>query len=223
MVFCQAGGEGRAHCVIERFNTLPATSLVGVLVLFCRIGIPDLDALNVHSVILRRRDGCNTPGPIGSSFRLVRVAAIPKAETGFHWCLGKVVAGFGSSKSAYCDSINGPDEGGGRPVKGKGVERVLRVCSRHIFSDVVVENAFAKVIGLCIVATSADHLPVDFIQNVRKKYQAADNAFALGRLSNEFNASEEELEACPHGRSVKTLCESQLCAFGAVGNCFVIG
>lgn len=63
-----------------------------------------------------------------------------------------------------------------------------------VFGDTIVQNPFAKVVGLGLSSVGPRELPIDLVQVVREQNHAADYAFTWSHLGDILDTSEEEEE-----------------------------
>ena len=103
---------------------------------------------------------------------------------------------------AHDFSIDGPGYGVGRPVNGIGVESSLGRCNADILGNTVIQDAFAKVVGLGLSSVGTSELPIHLVQVIGEQDHTADYSFAWSNLCDVFDTSEEEEEVRIDGWSI---------------------
>ena len=97
-------------------------------------------------------------------------------------------------KIAHHVSINGPNKLCGRPINCISMESSLGVCNGDVFGDTVIQDTFAKVIGLSMSSVDTNKFPIDLVHVIRYKDQATDYALTGSSLSDKFDTSEKKEE-----------------------------
>ena len=194
-----AGADG----VVDGFDALPATAFISVFVLHRWIGIGNLHALDIGGVVLFRRQLCRSSGP---SYRVrglsAGIATIPQAKTHLHGGLREFVTCLSCGKSAHRGSINGPDYSTRRPVNSIGVESSLGRIDADVLGNTVVQDAFAKIVGLCLSSVRTSELPIDLVQIIGEQDHAANYSVTWSNLGDVFDTPEEKKEIRVDGWSI---------------------
>ena len=97
-------------------------------------------------------------------------------------------------KGAHDVSIDGPNNFCGRPINCITMESSLGVCNGDVFGDTVIQDAFAKIIGLSLSSVDTNKFPINLVQVIRYQDQATDYAFTWSSLSDNFDTSKKEEE-----------------------------
>ena len=97
-------------------------------------------------------------------------------------------------ESTYDFSIDGPDQFSWGPVDCIGVESSLGRCNADVFGNTVVQDTFAKIVGLGLSCVGTGELPINLVQVIGEQDHAADYSFTWSNLGDVLDASEEEEE-----------------------------
>ena len=208
-----AGADG----VVDDFDALPATALISVFVLHRWIGIGNLHALNIGGVILFRRQLCWSAGPshrVGSLS--AGIATVPKAKTDFHGGLWKFVTCLSCGKIAHGFSINGPDNRIRRPVNSIGMKSGLGRVNADVLRNTVIQDAFAKVVGLGLSSVGTSEFPIDLVQVIGEQDHAANYSFTWSNLGDVFDTTEEKEEIRIDGWSITLFSKVEYSTHGRV-------
>ena len=136
---------------------------------------------------------------------LAGITPVPDTKADFHGGLGELIARLSCGESAHDISIDGPDNLGRRPVNCVGVKSGLGRCNADVFGDTIVQDAFAKVVGLGLSSIGTSELPVDLVQIIGEQNHAADYTFAWSYLGDILDTSEEEEEVGINGWRITLL------------------
>lgn len=141
-------GSGVSRSSTVKLDAVGRTAVVAVGVGLGRIGVGDLDGLDVHG---ERTLGvvCDTAGPLDGALGLAGVTTSPDTDSQGHGSLREVIASSRSLESADIVAINGPGDGVLRPVDGVGVDGGLGRVDIGVGGTVVRGSvALAEVVGL---------------------------------------------------------------------------
>ncbi len=86
----------------------------------------------------------------------------------------------------------------------------------NVFGDTVVQNTFAKVVGLGLSSVGTSELPINLVQVIREQNHAANYAFTGGHLGDILDTSKEEEEVGIYGWSITLFPEVEHGAHGRV-------
>ena len=208
-----AGADG----AVDGFDGLPATAFISVFVLLRWIGIGNLHALDIGGVVLFRRQLCRPTGPSHCVGGLsAGIATVPKAKTDFHGGLRKFVTCLSCGKIAHGFSINGPDYRIRRPVNSIGVESSLGRVNADVLGNTVVQDAFAKVVGLSLSSVGTCEFPIYLVQVIGEQDHAANYSFTWSNLGDVFDTSEEREEIRINGWSITLFSKVEYSTHGRV-------
>ena len=82
------------------------------------------------------------------------------------------------------------------------MESSLRRCNADIFGHTIVQDTFAKVVGLGLSSVGTREFPIDLVQVIGEQNHAADYAFTWSNLGDVLNTSEKEEEIRINGWSI---------------------
>ena len=105
-------------------------------------------------------------------------------------------------EGAYDIAIDGPDNFGRRPVNCVSMESSLRRCNADVFGDTVVQDTFAKVVGLGLSSVGSSEFPIDLVQVIGEQNHATDYTFTWSNLGDVLDTSEKEEEVGIDGWSI---------------------
>ena len=131
-------------------------------------------------------------GPI----RIAGISTSPDAQLQPHGCLGIVLPAVGGivGKSSNYHAVQRPLNSLGRPVHCVDVRHRLRVLDRcHAATIIDRSVAFAEVVGLDLVGSSAEPLPVDLVEVVRLQHHCCDDASPIGSTNASFCTAKEKV------------------------------
>ena len=89
-------------------------------------------------------------------------------------------------------------------------------CNANVFRNTVVQDAFAKVVGLGLSSVGTSELPIDLVHVIGEQNHAADYAFTWSNLGDILDTSEKEEEVGIYGRSIALFPEVEYCTHGRV-------
>ena len=75
-------------------------------------------------------------------------------------------------------------------------------CNADVFRNTVVQDTFAKIVGLGLSGVGTSELPIDLVQVIGEQNHAADYAFTWRNLGDILNTSEKEKEVGIYGWSI---------------------
>ena len=110
-------------------------------------------------------------------------------------------------KIAHDLSINGPDYRIRRPVNSICVESSLGRVNADVLGNTVVQDAFAKVVGLGLSSVGTSEFPIDLVQVIGEQDHAANYSFTWSNLGDVFDTSEEKEEIRIDGWSITLFSE----------------
>ena len=108
-------------------------------------------------------------------------------------------------EGAHDFSVNGPDYCIRRPVNGICVESSLGRRNADVLGNTVVQDAFAKVVGLGLSGIRTSEFPIDLVQVIGEQDHAANYSFAWSNLCDVLNTPEEEEKIRIDGWSITLL------------------
>ena len=82
------------------------------------------------------------------------------------------------------------------------METSLGRCNANVFGDTVVQNTFAKVVGLGLSSVGTSEFPINLVQVIGEQNHAANYAFTWGHLGDILDTSKEEEEVGIDGWSI---------------------
>lgn len=97
-------------------------------------------------------------------------------------------------KIAHDVSIDGPNNFCSRPINCISMESSLGVCHGDVFGDTVVQDTFAKIIGLSLSSVDTNEFPIDLVHIIRYQDHATDYALTWSNLGDKFDTSKKEEE-----------------------------
>ena len=97
-------------------------------------------------------------------------------------------------KIAHDVSIDGPNNLRSRPINCISMKSSLGVCHRDVFGDTVVQDTFAKIIGLSLSSVDTNEFPIDLVHIIRDQDHATDYAITWSNLGDKFDTSKKEEE-----------------------------
>ena len=105
-------------------------------------------------------------------------------------------------KSSHDVSIDGPNNFCGRPINCISVESSLGVCNGDVFSDTVVQDTLAKIIGFSLSSVDTNKFPIDLVHIIRYQDHATDYALTRSNLGDKLDTSKKEEEVRVDSRSI---------------------
>ena len=228
---CSSGGSaaGADSVGAGEFDRVGRTRHVRPGVGLGRVGVLDLDALDVHAEGSGIVVGLST-GPVDGSLAVAGVTTGPDTDAKVHGGLreARAALSIGIVESADDVAVDGPDEGLLGPVDGVLVESILR--SGNCGPSVTVVSSgvtLSKVVGLnlAVVATKALLLillavvslfiwkvtyPVNLIEVIGLQNNGADNTLARSSLHLYGDLTVEEVEVGLDGGGIALLVDSEL-------------
>lgn len=96
------------------------------------------------------------------------------------------------------------------------MESSLGRCNIDVFGDTVVQDTFAKVVGLGLSSVGTSEFPINLVQVIGEQNHAADYAFTWSDLRDILDTSEEEEEIRIDGWSITLFPEVESGTHGRV-------
>lgn len=89
-------------------------------------------------------------------------------------------------------------------------------CNADVFRNTIVQDTFAKIVGLGLSSVGTSELPVNLVQVIGEQNHAADYAFTWSNLGNILDTSEKEEEVGIYGWSITLFSKVEYGAHGRI-------